>query len=260
MTRRSACDRPRTDRSAPGRRSGGEVRSCATPRRRARRIAASALPSTVTASPSRQPTRLVDEPHGRSALSGSRAACGKYPDAIIGPPNAQIATDGRHAVDRRRHCTGVGAAAGPPVSAQSGSTAPLSCRPVSNGRQVGRVPWSRVGRVVPDHDLHAGGTSPVGRPDGTKRRRHRSDRDTDHPPANVSPLLGRARCRWIVPCPQTSRTSASGIAASRSSSRTSNTALGVPAAHQTVWNRRSELSTTVCSGRSWPSGGMPPMA
>ena len=43
-------------------------------------------------------------------------------------------------------------------------------------------------------------------------------------------------------------------------SRTSNTALGVPAAHQTVWNRRSELSTTVCSGRSWPSGGTPPMA
>ena len=46
----------------------------------------------------------------------------------------------------------------------------------------------------------------------------------------------------------TSRTSASGSAAIRSSVHTSNTAFGVPAAHQTVANRRREASTSVRIG------------
>src|SRR6185312_2877883 len=41
---------------------------------------------------------------------------------------------------------------------------------------------------------------------------------------------------------------------------TENTACGVPAAHQIRSNRRSVSSTTVGSSRSWPRGGMPPIA
>src|SRR5438067_985349 len=49
-------------------------------------------------------------------------------------------------------------------------------------------------------------------------------------------------------------------AASRRSVATEKTACGVPAAHQRRPNRRSDSSTTVGSGRSWPRGGTPPMA
>src|SRR6185437_8355094 len=50
------------------------------------------------------------------------------------------------------------------------------------------------------------------------------------------------------------------IAASRSSSGAPNSALGVPAAHQTTSNLVSERSASVRIGRSWPSGGTPPIA
>ena len=57
-----------------------------------------------------------------------------------------------------------------------------------------------------------------------------------------------------------SRTCTAGSAASSDSSSTSKTAFGVPAAHQTRSNRRSEASANVGSSRSWPSGGTPPIA
>ena len=66
--------------------------------------------------------------------------------------------------------------------------------------------------------------------------------------------------RRALPGLGTSRTSPSGRAAMRSVVRTSKTAFGVPAAHQTVSNRCSETSTSVRIGAGWPSGGTPPMA
>ena len=57
-----------------------------------------------------------------------------------------------------------------------------------------------------------------------------------------------------------SRSSPSGRAAISRPVCTSNTARGVPAAHQTVSKRRSDESTSVRSGWSCPSGGTPPMA
>ena len=60
--------------------------------------------------------------------------------------------------------------------------------------------------------------------------------------------------------PQTGPTTASVSAARRSSRDVSNTAWGVPAAHQTRSKRRSDSSTIVGRSESWPSGGMPPIA
>ena len=58
---------------------------------------------------------------------------------------------------------------------------------------------------------------------------------------------------------ETARTSAFGIAAISASVSTQKTAFGVPAAHQTEPNRRNDSSTIVRNGRSWPSGGTPPI-
>src|SRR6266508_1032495 len=57
-----------------------------------------------------------------------------------------------------------------------------------------------------------------------------------------------------------SRTSASGIAWMSASVPTGKTACGVPPAHQMVTNRRRDASTTVRTGRPWPTGGTPPIA
>src|SRR5438128_3120168 len=84
-----------------------------------------------------------------------------------------------------------------------------------------------------------------------------------------STRTGRSSARYrraIVRTPahkdpqETSRTSASEIAAMSASVPTGNTACGVPAAHQTVSNRRRDESTTVRTGRSCPTGGTPPIA
>ena len=40
---------------------------------------------------------------------------------------------------------------------------------------------------------------------------------------------------------------------------TGKTAVGVPAAAQTTWNRPRSGSMTVRTGRVWPNGGIPPM-